>query len=118
MLEKHTGGCHCGKVRFEVQVDVSGQAIECNCSHCQGKGLILMFVSASQFTLQSGEGDMQEYLFNKKLIRHMFCTTCGVEAFAYGKDKEGNDTVALNLRWIDGIDLTTLNKMPFNGKDY
>lgn len=30
-MKKHTGGCHCGAVRFEVMVDTSAGS-RCNCS--------------------------------------------------------------------------------------
>ena len=33
-LAKHTGGCHCGAVRFEVMADVQKGAGRCNCSIC------------------------------------------------------------------------------------
>ncbi len=32
--KKHTGGCHCGKVRFEVELDASKGGSRCNCSIC------------------------------------------------------------------------------------
>ena len=30
-MQTHTGGCHCGRVRFEITTDLS-RASECNCS--------------------------------------------------------------------------------------
>jgi hypothetical protein len=33
MSEKHTGSCHCGAVRFEVDADVKKGASRCNCLH-------------------------------------------------------------------------------------
>ena len=32
-MQTHTGGCHCGRVRFEITTDLS-RASECNCSLC------------------------------------------------------------------------------------
>lgn len=112
---KYSGGCHCGTVRFTVDLEI-GKIIECNCSHCQMKGLLLTFTKAENFTLTSGEENLTQYQFNRKAIDHLFCATCGVQSFGRGKDKEGNPTIAINVRCLDGVDLNALEKMPFDGK--
>lgn len=113
-MKTHTGGCHCGKVRYEVNLELN-DAVECNCSHCQAKGLLLTFVPATEFTLKSGEDCLTEYLFNKLIIRHQFCKNCGIQAFSYG-DKDGEAMVAINVRSIDNIDLALINRIPFDGR--
>ncbi len=114
---KYTGGCHCGAVRYEVEADLS-TAIECNCSHCSMKGFILTFVPAKQFTLLTPEAKLTEYQFNKKHIHHMFCPICGVESFAHGKNSKDEEMYGINVRCLDGIDLTTLHPKQVNGKDF
>ncbi len=116
-MEKRTGGCHCKKVRYEVEVDLTQNVLECNCSHCQIQGLLLLFVPLSAFDLLSGEDMQTEYRFNTSKIQHLFCSTCGVEAFSHGTMPDGSPTIALNVRSIDDIDLTTLTRVPYNGKD-
>lgn len=114
---KYEGGCHCKKVRFEVELDISQPAIECNCSHCEAKGLLLQFVPADQFTLTQGEDELTEYRFNKETISHQFCSTCGVQSFAMGSGRDGAPTACINLRTIDGADLTAVTRQSFNGRD-
>jgi hypothetical protein len=114
---KKQGGCHCKSVRYAVKIDLSKEAIECNCSHCQIKGLLLIFVPKDDFTLTQGEENLTEYRFNTNKIAHMFCKTCGVEPFAYGGDNDGNAMAAINVRSIDDIDLSTVKRMPYAGKD-
>ena len=97
-MNKHAGGCHCGKVRYEVTTDPAG-AIACNCSHCAKHGLWLTFVKPEQFKLLTPETELAEYRFNKRAIEHLFCPSCGVESFARGSGKDGpmyavNSTVA------------------------
>jgi len=116
-MKTYTGGCHCGAVRYEVDMEPE-QAMVCNCSHCHIKGLVLTFVSPEQFRLTKGsEDELTDYQFNKKTIHHFFCPVCGVESFARGK--KGEETMyAINLRCIDGLDLDAIPVLKVNGKDF
>ena len=115
-MEKRTGRCHCKRVKYEVNINLSEPALECNCSHCQIKGLLLSFVPAEQFTLLAGADDLATYKFNKERIAHMFCKNCGVQPFGKGSGQTG-PMVGVNVRTIDDIDLNTVTRKPFNGKD-
>ena len=89
----------------------------CNCSHCSKRGFILAFIPASQFTLLQGEDSLTTYHFHKKVIDHLFCKVCGIEAFGRGKGPDGTDTFALNLRCVDDLDLKALTLSEYQGKD-
>jgi hypothetical protein len=115
-LKRYAGGCHCGKVRFDVAVDLTKPVIGCNCSMCGRSGTLLTFVPAAQFTLRAGEESLTDYQFNKHVIHHLFCKVCGIKAFARGVDKSGGPTVAINARCLDDVDLDALNVMKFDGK--
>jgi hypothetical protein len=110
------GGCHCGVVRYSVDADLK-QVISCNCSICSKKGLLLTFVSNAAFRVQSGEDHLQDYQFNKHVIHHFSCRTCGVESFARGVGPGGAEMVAVNVRCLDAVDIGALEPTPFNGKD-
>ncbi len=114
-MTTYTGGCHCGQVRYEVEADIAS-VISCNCSHCAIKGLLLTFVPKDSFKLLSGEDSLTEYRFNKKTIEHLFCKNCGVEAFGNGSSPDGAQMVAINVRTIDNVDISTFELMPFDGK--
>lgn len=114
MKKKHQGGCHCGAVRYEAELDLGEPVFECNCSHCQVKGFLLKFTP--EFALLSGEDMLTEYRFNTKKIAHLFCKKCGVQAFGKG-EKDGASTYAVNVRSIDGIDPSTLTIQKIYGKD-
>ncbi len=116
-MEKRNGGCHCGAVRYSADLDLTKPVLECNCSHCQVKGMLLSFVPAAAFLLEKGEDELTEYRFNKKHIAHLFCKTCGVQAFGKGDGPNG-PMVAINVRSLDGVDLTTLTRQAVNGKEY
>lgn len=116
-MTTYTGGCHCGKVRFEIDMEL-GSVVSCNCSHCGMKGLLLSFQPIDSFRLLSGEESLTEYRFNKKQIEHLFCSICGVQPFAYGSDKEGNRMATINVRCLDNVDTTVLEVVSFDGKSY
>jgi len=111
----YSGGCHCGRVRYETKADLS-KVVECNCSICQKAGWMLTFVTADAFKLVSGEDALTDYQFNKKHIHHVFCKTCGIHSFSRGTSPDGRDTVAVNVRCLDEADPRALTPTQFDGK--
>ncbi|PIR75045.1 MAG: GFA family protein [Candidatus Magasanikbacteria bacterium CG_4_9_14_0_2_um_filter_42_11] len=114
--QRHHGSCHCGAVAYDVTMSLDN-TITCNCSMCGRAGTILAFVPAEKFTLLSGEDNLTSYTFNKKIIDHLFCNVCGIKPFGRGKDQDGNDTVAVNVRCLEDVDLTKLEPYHYDGKN-
>lgn len=114
-MKKHIGSCHCGKVKYAVEMNLKN-AISCNCSVCLKRGSLLDFVPESQFTLLSGEDELQDYLFNKKVIHHYFCKNCGILPFGKATAPDGTKMVAINLRSLDGIDLKEITIHDYDGR--
>ena len=114
-VTSEAGGCHCGAVRFEATGDFSS-AISCNCSLCQKRGHWLSFVPAANFRVTEGEAQLTDYQFNRHVIHHLFCPTCGIEAFARAVTPDGSEMVAVNVRCIDGIDLSKVTVKPHDGR--
>lgn len=114
---KHQGGCHCGKVRYEVEMKIEN-AISCNCSICLKRGSLLDFVPEAQFKIVYGENNLKDYLFNKMVIHHLFCKDCGILPFGRGVAPDGSQVVAVNLRTIDGIILSDLKIQEYDGKNH
>ena len=111
----HHGSCHCGKIAFTVEGDVDG-VIECNCSICSRRGALLWFMPRAAFTLTTPEGDLSTYRFNKGHIAHHFCATCGCAPYGAGSAPDGTQTVALNVRCLDAIDLKAPDLTPYDGR--
>lgn len=65
-LVKHSGGCHCGRVRFEVQAPAHVEVSDCDCSMCSRTGYLHLVVPAAQFRLLSGDDVLTTYQFNTK----------------------------------------------------
>jgi hypothetical protein len=112
---KYRGSCHCGNVAFDVEGTVDS-ALACNCTMCQRKGSLLWFVPRGQFHLLTPEASSREYTFNKHVIKHRFCVTCGIHPYAEGVDPKGNAMAAINLRCLEGIDLETIPTTHYNGR--
>ncbi|XP_077449342.1 centromere protein V [Stigmatopora argus] len=80
-LVKHTGGCHCGAVRFEVWSSPNLHVFDCNCSVCTKKQNRHFIVPKSNFTLVQGDDHLTTYTFNTHIAKHTFCKKCGVQSF-------------------------------------
>ncbi len=112
--QKYSGGCHCGKVRYEVTLEL-GTVMACNCSICSKKAHLLAFVPENAFTLGSGDGELTDYQFNKMAIHHLFCRTCGIASFAKGNGPDGTPMVSVNVRCLDGVNVDALKVHQFDG---
>jgi hypothetical protein len=114
-LTQYQGTCHCGAVKFTVEMSPPTKAFACNCSICSRVGWLLAFAKEGTFGVHHGDDAVIDYQFGKKKIHHVFCKTCGVRAYSRGTDKEGKATMAVNLRCIAGIDATALPVETFDG---
>jgi hypothetical protein len=108
------GSCHCGRIAWHADADPQ-EAIECNCSICRKRGSVLAAIAPEQFHLETPREEIAVYTFNRHVIRHQFCKTCGCAPFAEGTGPGGKAIVALNLRCADDFDLGALKIMPFDG---
>ena len=113
---KYEGSCHCGHLKFSFDVPLT-KAIECNCSHCRRKGYLLTFLPKSEVQITLPDGAYSSYRFNKHVIEHIFCKTCGFAPFGFGKGHDGvTETVAINLRCLDtALNMSELEIMSYDG---
>ena len=113
---KYQGSCHCGQVAFEVEGDLP-EVMSCNCSMCQRKGTLMWFVPRQALALLTPPDAMATYTFNKHVIQHRFCPTCGIHPFGEGVAPNGQAMAAINVRCLEGIDVAALQVKHFNGRD-
>jgi hypothetical protein len=111
----YEGRCHCGKVAFEVEGEITG-AIACNCSMCIRKGSILWFVPRENLHVLTPEDAASTYTFNKHVIKHHFCPTCGIHPYGEGVDPKGNRMAAINIRCLNDIDIASIPVQNFDGR--
>ena len=114
--QTYTGGCHCGRVRYEVTTTLQ-PVIACNCSICSKRGSLLAFAPLDQFAYTKGsDADLTVYQFNKHVINHMFCPVCGILPFARAIRPDGQPMVAINVRCLEDVDVSALEVKPFDGR--
>ena len=113
---KHTGGCHCGAVRFEVEIDASAGTI-CNCTICAKTAWVSGRVHPAAFRLLSGEDSLSSYEWGGKIMQRRFCKQCGVQCFGAGHlDVLGGDFVSVNLSCLDDFDLSRIQLGYWDGR--
>ena len=113
---RHTGSCHCGAVRFEVEVDASS-AGRCNCSVCTKLGATSAIVKPGAFQLLAGEEALTAYEWGPKISRRFFCSRCGVLCFARGHLAEiGGDYVSVAVNCLDDVDLAEVTIQYWDGR--
>lgn len=112
----HTGGCHCGKVRFEVIAPSKVEVSECNCSICSKSGYLHLVVPAERFKLLSGREALTSYSFNTGTARHLFCSQCGIKSFYVPRSHP--DGFSVNARCLDAGTIEELTVRSFNGQEW
>jgi hypothetical protein len=112
----HTGGCHCGRVRFEVTAAVPLRVSDCNCSICAKSGYLHLIVPKARFKLLSGGDALTNYQFNTRTAQHLFCSACGVKSFYVPRSHPHGYSV--NARCLDGVSIENLTVVPFDGRDW
>lgn len=114
-LRTYTGGCHCRRVRFEVDAPAVLDVLDCNCSICRMSGFWHLIVPASRFRLLRGEDALVDYRFNTGTARHRFCGHCGVKSFYVPRSHP--DGIDVNARCLDDAARLELRIEPFDDTD-
>ena len=115
-MTTHRGGCHCGKVRYEVDAPADIEVSECNCSICSMTGFLHLIVPREDFRLLAGTDDLATYTFNTGVAQHYFCRHCGVKSFYVPRSHP--DGISVNVRCIDPETVASVNVTPFDGRNW
>jgi hypothetical protein len=115
-LVRHQGGCHCGRVRFEVLAPAILDVDDCNCSICSMFGFLHLIVTAERFNLLHGAESLSTYTFNTHTAKHLFCSTCGTKSFYVPRSHP--DGYSVNARCIDHGTIEKINLHPIDGRHW
>lgn len=111
----YSGGCHCEKVRFEVEAPELIEAERCNCSICVKSGFLHLIVPKRRFNLIAGADAITTYTFNTAVAQHTFCRHCGVKSFYIPRSNP--DGVDVNVNCLDTTP-TSINIIDFDGQHW
>lgn len=112
----HTGGCHCGRVRFKVVAPARLEVTDCNCSICSKSGYLHLIVPKSRFELLSGSEFLTTYQFNTRTAKHLFCSVCGIKSFYVPRSHP--EGYSVNARCLDEGTVEEMLITPSNGKEW
>jgi hypothetical protein len=113
---RHTGGCHCGRVRFEIRAPAAIEVADCNCSICAKAGYLHLTVPQSRFRLLCGGDVLSSYQFNTATAKHLFCSICGVKSFYIPRSHP--DGYSVNARCLDDGTVTGMRVQQIDGKNW
>lgn len=112
----HAGSCHCGDIRFEVELDASS-GTHCNCTICTKTAILGAIVKPSAFKLLSSTDKSTYYEWGGKVAKRYFCKTCGIHVYGSGfLEQIGGDFVSINMHCIDGLDPAQVKKGYWDGR--
>lgn len=71
---------------------------------------------ATALRLLTPDENASTYTFNKHVIKHRFCSDCGMHPYGEGVDPKGNRMAAINIRCLEAIDLASVPVKHFDGR--
>lgn len=117
MLKTYHGSCHCGAVRFEVDLDLTQNTYRCNCTICRRTRFWAAVAREGEFRLTAGQSELTQYLFNTRKNQHYFCKHCGVRAFGIGTETPIGPMYGVNLGCIEDVSDEELSHVPITYVD-
>ena len=112
----HSGGCHCGRVRFEIDAPADLETQLCNCSICSMTAYLHLIVPRSRFRLLEGEDALTTYTFNTGVAQHHFCSVCGIKSFYVPRSNP--DGVSVNVRCLEPATIEKITIEDFDGRNW
>jgi len=113
----HTGGCHCGKIRFQCQTSTTFLTVwDCNCSDCRLRKNAHFVVPKSCFQINSGGNNLTEYRWGTGTARHYFCATCGISPFYIPRSNP--DGYAITFVCLDAGTVSNVDIRRFDGRHW
>ena len=106
MNQTYIGSCHCGDVRFEIDLDLDHVRV-CDCSLCRKRGALIHRVSENDIRIETPLDEMSLYRWHTNVAKDYFCSRCGILPFR--RPRTAPDMWAVNVRCLDGVELESIH---------
>ena len=111
------GACHCGAVKFTVELPAELRGARCDCSICSMKGVVMVAALGDAFKITQGEELLSVYQFNTMAAKHHFCSRCGIHVFH--RRRADPSQVGVNAACLDGVSPYDFAEIPvMNGVNH
>jgi hypothetical protein len=91
----HSGACHCGAVRFTVELPAVPRGARCDCSICSIKGAVTVGAAIEALEVIEGADKLSCYQFNTRVAKHWFCSICG--SYTHHQRRSDPTTYGINV---------------------
>jgi hypothetical protein len=112
----YRGSCHCGAVRFEVDLDLD-HVRACDCSVCLKRGALVHRIEEAHLRLLTPLEGLTLYQWHTRTAKDYFCPQCGILPFRRPRARAPDEVAggmpdfsgwSVNVRCLDGVDLDAI----------
>jgi hypothetical protein len=105
LVPTYSGGCHCGRLRYEAEIDLGAGVGRCNCSICTKLATAGAIIAPSAFRVTAGHAFVGRYELSLAPNHRVFCTHCGTHVWGAGEIPElGGAFVSVNVNTLDDVE--------------
>ncbi len=109
-----SGGCHCGKIRYQLKTEfkLSELAVRiCSCDFCTKSGNQYISDPKAKLTIFWDASQINRYQFGTKTADFVSCKKCGVTPFVLS-EIDNEIRAVINTNSIDDQDQLQLKEIP------
>ena len=123
MKKTYRGSCHCRRVTFEADIDLSAPTGKCNCTFCWKRRWWSSQIRPEDFRALTGAGELTRYpVVSTAGGPGGFCKHCGITPYVWVDAAEWNDgaKVSVNVACLDDLEPSELlggQVQYFDGRD-
>lgn len=99
------GSCHCGRVRFKVEIELDHVRV-CDCSICRRRGALIHRVAEAALELLTPLEELSTYKFHTRQATDYFCPHCGILPFR--RPRTAPHLWAINVRCLENVDIDSI----------
>ncbi len=114
----YKGSCHCGRIKFQAELDLAEGTGKCNCTSCWKKRWWSIRAKPEGFVALGGEEHMSNFKPGQDK-GHGGCKHCGVHVYAWVAKTDWNpaEYVSISVASLDDLDPAELAAAPVKFMD-